>query len=82
MNESPFWLVIPVANQQSVRGVSRIQCHAVCCVELFQAISFGSKVREILSGFVKTEDMVARVSIRKVDITVLCNGDGCGDEFI
>ncbi len=81
MQQTPFRLMIAVANQQARWIVARVQRHPVGGIELLQSVSFGPKVHHVLSILVVLENMITGVTIGQKDITVGSHRDRGRIEF-
>ncbi len=81
MHEASLRLVIAVANQEARRVVARVERHAVGRIEFFEAVSLGAEVRQVFSGLVVFENVVASITVGQKDIAVRRDGDGCGVEI-
>ena len=75
MKQAPFRLVVSIANQQARRLVTRVEGHAVSRVELLQTVSLRPEVRQVFSGPVELEDLVACITVCQEDVPVLSHRD-------
>ena len=75
MHQSPLGLVVAIADENSWRVVTRVQCHPMRGVELLQTVALRTEVHQVLAGLVVLEDVVAGVAIGENDVTVGGHGD-------
>jgi hypothetical protein len=81
VNQAAFRLMIAIADQEARRIIARVQGHSMRRVELFERVSLGAEMHQVFSVFVELEDVVARVTVRQIDVAIGGNGDGGGAEL-
>ena len=79
--QTPFGLMISVANQKTGWFVPCIQSHSMCGVEFFQTISLLTEVSKIVSLLVILKNLVTGISICQVNHSVWGYRDGSRSEF-